>query len=276
MVGEPRVDAVMLDLLLLENQLPFFVIEELYKIAFPNHGLLTLLELSFNYFKYFIINNQALPNMKIEHFTDLIRTFKIASPTKQPERGNEIIYCMYSATQLHEEGLKFYVVPGNVPCFDFRFVEGVLEIPRLELTDRTTVVYQNIIALEQIHYIEDGYFTDYFIFMDSLIKTREDVDLLRDKSILFNPLDNGYAAEFMIKNLNKGISLINMGDVYSVLAKDLNRFGRSARPRPMAVLKREFFSTPSQATSTIITIGVITVLTLIQTVCSIMQVTGSS
>ena len=132
------------------------------------------------------------------------------------------------------------------------------------------------LALEQTHYIEDVYFTDYFIFMDSLIKTRKDVDLLCDKKILFNRLDDRYAAEFMIKNLNKGILLINMRDVYVKLTEDLNCLYLFPPPRPMAVLKREFFSTPSQATSTIITIGVITVLTLTQTVCSIMQVTGSS
>ena len=78
------------------------------------------------------------------------------------------------------------------------------------------------LALEQTHYIEDVYFTDYFIFMDSLIKTRKDVDLLCDKKILFNRLDDRYAAEFMIKNLNKGILLINMRDVYVKLTEDLN------------------------------------------------------
>ena len=124
MVGEPRVDVVMLDLLLLENQLPFFVIEKLYNLASPSlskanpalssdHGLL---KLSFNYFKYVIINKQfikALPNMKIEHFTDLIRMFQIPPPKMQPKRGNEIIYCSYTATQLHEAGVKFAVVFGN-------------------------------------------------------------------------------------------------------------------------------------------------------------------
>ena len=58
--------------------------------------------------------------------------------------------------------------------------------PSLELiNDWTEVVIRNIMALEQTRYIENAYFTDYFLFMDSLINTREDVNLLCDK-ILFS------------------------------------------------------------------------------------------
>ena len=67
MAGEPRANDVMLDLLFLENQLPFFVIEKLFNLSFPslsnNH---LLLELSFSYFRDF--NMQFIkpsPNVKI-------------------------------------------------------------------------------------------------------------------------------------------------------------------------------------------------------------------
>ncbi|KAK9997270.1 hypothetical protein SO802_021956 [Lithocarpus litseifolius] len=273
-----RVDAVMLDLLLLENQLPFFVIEKLYDLASPSlskanpslssdHGLF---ELSFNYFNYAIFNKQfikALPNIKIEHFTDLVRTFHIAPPKMQPKRGYEMINCMYTATQLHDAGVKVTAVKVSESCFDMKFKKGVLEIPILELNDWTEIVAENVIALEQTRYIEEGYFTDYFIFMDLLIKTTKDVDLLCNKNILFNCLDDSYAAKSMIKNLNKGILLINMRDDYVELGKELNFFCRTPGRMWMAALKREYFG---------VTLSVITVLTLIQTVCSIMQVTGSS
>nr|POE96369.1 hypothetical protein CFP56_56690 [Quercus suber] len=84
MAGEPRADAVMLYLLLLENQFPFFVIEKLY----------------FN--MQFI---EASPNVKIEHFTDLLRTFQIPPPCKRPYRGYRMIDLLFTATQHHDAGV---------------------------------------------------------------------------------------------------------------------------------------------------------------------------
>ena len=74
-VVDPRSTAVKaVDLLLLENQLPFFVIEKLYDLAIPppsDYG--GFRELSFGYFKYLKMQFiQATPNVKIEHFIDLI------------------------------------------------------------------------------------------------------------------------------------------------------------------------------------------------------------
>ena len=97
------------------------------------------------------------------------------------------------------------------------------------------------------------------------------------KKILVNHLSDNNAATFMINNLNEGIVWAAMRDDYIKICKELNSFyEQRARHKWMAVLKRDFFSTPSAAASTIITIVVITVLTLIQTVCSLLEVTGSS
>ena len=97
------------------------------------------------------------------------------------------------------------------------------------------------------------------------------------KKILVNHLGDNNAATLMINNLNEGIVWAAMRDDYIKICKELNSFyEQRARHKWMAVLKRDFFSTPSAAASTIITIVVITVLTLIQTVCSLLEVTGSS
>ena len=280
MVVEPTAAAITLDLILLENQLPFFVIEELYNLASPSlsndHGLLVL---SLDYFRgQFNIQGIALrPNVKIQHFTDLLRTFQLPPPEELPRRSNQLIFRICSATQLHEAGVKFKVGTSK-SCLAIKFERGVLEIPVMVLENWTEVVARNIIALEQICYIEDGYFTDYFIFMDLFIRTRKDVDLLRDKNILVSFLGDSYAAEFMIKNiLNRGILWISsVNDDYANLCRNLNNFCDNPWQRRKALVKRDFFSTPSAAASTVFNVLVITMLTLIQTVCSIMQVRGSS
>ncbi|KAK7849753.1 hypothetical protein CFP56_002379, partial [Quercus suber] len=50
---------------------------------------------------------KAHSNVKIEYFTDLIRTFQLPPPENLPKRGNDWAGLSYTATQLHEAGVKF-------------------------------------------------------------------------------------------------------------------------------------------------------------------------
>ncbi|KAL4632331.1 hypothetical protein ACB092_04G042800 [Castanea dentata] len=240
MAGEPRADVVMLDLLLLENQLPFF----------------------FRYFNMQFI--EASPNVKIEHFTDLLRTFQIPPPWKTLHRTSlnlsatstrgatkkkpSLIKHLYSATQLLEAGVKFEV--GTSKCYFYIKFEGVLKIPSIELNNMTEVVTRNITALEQTCSIENAYFRDYFFFMDLLINTKEDVDLLCDKKIMADYLGDNNAATLMINNVNKGLVWATVRDNYINLCKELNKFYENPWYRMKATLKCEYFSTPWRTAST--------------------------
>ncbi|KAK7825033.1 upf0481 protein, partial [Quercus suber] len=262
---------IRLDLLLLENQLQFFVIERLHHLAFPSLSDYNgLLELSYNYFGHFNMQSlQALPNVKIEHFTDLLPTFQIPPLEKQQKKGNQQNDLLNTATQLHEAGVKFEVVTSE-RRFDIKFEKGVLKIPPLKLDNWTEVVTRNIMALEQTRYIKDTYFTDYLFLMDSLINTRKDVDFLCGKQILVNYLGDNSAANSMINNLNKGIEWIAVRNDYIDLYNKLNSFYENHWHRRQATLKREYFSTPWRGASTLAAI-VLLVLTFIQTACSIFK-----
>ena len=273
MAVEPRATAVMLDLLLLENQLPFFVIKKLHHLAFPSPSN-PLLQHTFIYFGKYICNQliQPNPDVEIKHFTDLLRTFMLPPPVERPEsviEQSQHTKLLYSATQLREAGVKFEVVKSECR-FDINFEKGVLKIPSLELMAWTEVVTRNIMALEQTHYIKDTYFTDYLILMDSLINTREDVDLLCKKKILVNYLGDNNAAMSMINNLNNGITWITTRKDYIDLYKKLNSFYEIPWHKWKATLRRQYFSTPWRAASTVAAI-ILPVLTFIQTICSIIK-----
>jgi hypothetical protein len=73
------------DINLLENQLPFYVIKELYNFAFASHSNNpSFTQLTFNFFTNY--NTQKMsagdPNLKVMHFVDLLRTHFFASITK--------------------------------------------------------------------------------------------------------------------------------------------------------------------------------------------------
>ena len=286
MFVKPRAEAIKLDLLLLENQLPFFVIEELLQLTFQSlcmsdprlsrlFNCYGLLELSLNYFSDPCFEFKCeCPDVEIEHFTDLLRTFQIPPPMKRPNRVFQETDLNFTATQLQEAGVKFEGVKEGYECrFDIKFEKGVLKIPKFELNDRTEVATRNIMALEQTRYIDDKYFTDHLFLMDSLINTREDVDLLCKEGILVNYLGDNNAAMSLINNLNKGIVWQRTRDDYNVLYKELNSFYAVPWHNWKATLNREYFSTPWRTASTVAAIMLL-VLTFIQTVCSIIKEHG--
>jgi hypothetical protein len=143
------------DMLLLENQLPFFIIKKIYDLAFSSRSdsYPSFNQLTFIFFEKYNSKNMLLnpdPNFKIMHFVDLIRTFFL--PDRLPGRSYDarVIY-LYSASQLHEAGVRFKVSSSKC-LFDLKFTDGVLEIPRLQVDYFTECFFRNVMALEQFYY----------------------------------------------------------------------------------------------------------------------------
>jgi hypothetical protein len=90
-------------LILLENQLPFFIFDELYRhFARSTIGITKcFLTLAWNYF--FPDDKKITIEKEVKHFTDLQRYFYCPPNLKT----GKIIEHLYSATKLNEAGLKF-------------------------------------------------------------------------------------------------------------------------------------------------------------------------
>ncbi|RYQ91793.1 hypothetical protein Ahy_B09g097824 [Arachis hypogaea] len=54
----------------------------------------------------------------------------------------------------------------------------ILEIPQIELEDKTEIWLRNMVALEQCYYPDEFYITDYTAVLDYLINTEKDADFL--------------------------------------------------------------------------------------------------
>ncbi|KAM3731423.1 hypothetical protein ACB098_12G162600 [Castanea mollissima] len=215
---------------------------------------LSLTKLAFYFFACYRVQMKPPRNydMQIEHFTDLVRFFYLSG--REQYKGPGGAKLSYSATQLHEAGVKFKVAPEEYGrcLLDIRFdlKNGVLEIPCIMLDDERIHVIRNIIALEQSHYVGQAYVTDFFVILDFLIDTSKDVDLLCDKGILVNYLGDSNAAASVVNSL-KSMS-----------------YGIKRWHKWKATLWHQYFSTPWRAASTSAAI-ILLVLMAIQTVCSI-------
>ena len=271
-----------LDMVLLENQIPFSVLEMLFEQATSSAELKKepLLELAIEFFQCYNFQKMSPENItaRIENFTDLVRLFHL-NVNALPNRRSGGAKLPYTATQLHEAGVKFKGVKFDAKTkrygknrffLDLRFDlnNGVLEIPCITLNAEKIRLIRNISALEQSLYVGHAYVTDFFVILDFLIDTSKDVDLLCDEEILVNYLGDSNAAASAINNLNTNILWDYMNSDYSKICEDLNVFYKKPWHRWRATLWRQYFSTPWRAASTSAAI-ILLLLTLAQTVCSL-------
>ncbi|KAG5242164.1 UPF0481 protein [Salix suchowensis] len=123
MFFEPRMTFCILeDLMLLENQLPFFVIEKIFKnfnldrqdIEYIDGNGITFLDLAAFHFRKLTFTQGAEYEQQIlvMNFTDLLRNFMLKGALKR-SNYTESIKLKYSAIMLRKAGIKFKVSRDN-------------------------------------------------------------------------------------------------------------------------------------------------------------------
>ncbi|KAL1307611.1 hypothetical protein AAHE18_17G045100 [Arachis hypogaea] len=262
------------DLLLLENQVPFFVLDKLYNLVFPStfigrshdrHPLLLSLAL---YHGELSVSNVG----GIAHFTYLSRKLLLLScnlSISRCSREAQIVQ-IYSATELKEAGVKFEVKKASQCLLDLQLSGHTLRIPFFRVEDITEVIVRNLLAFEQCHCINESYLADYIAVLDFLINTDKDVDLLIKNGIIENWLGDSNAVAKMFNGLGVNIMYPDFNVQYSLIFQRLNAF--CARPwnKNVATLRRDYCNTPWKTVASIAGIFLL-VLTVVQTVFSILQ-----
>ncbi|KAK2995446.1 hypothetical protein RJ640_002743 [Escallonia rubra] len=261
------------DLILLENQIPLFVLKDLYDGVLTSTSNSSVLELALYFFEDH--NKQGLPLDSLDgvlHFADLIRTFFIPAPPPDtsPQRNLPAFSFVNSATRLSNVGLKFKVKPSNC-LLDVKFENGVLEIPTFGIYDTTKLLLRNLMALEVCHYPNDSYIIDYVFMMNFLIDTVEDVDLLVEQGIIVNWLGQSAGVTTLFNNATTQISYDNANFYFAQVCHDLNEFYKVNWNRWKTTLNREYFGNPWKTVSTYAAVMLL-LLAGAQTVCSVISV----
>ncbi|XP_050282431.1 UPF0481 protein At3g47200-like isoform X2 [Quercus robur] len=282
------------DLILLENQLPFFILDDLYRHIgrFPGfHN--SFLNLAWNYF-FPNDNCKNIPKKKeVKHFTDLQRYF-FYSP--KLESSDRIIEHLYSATKLDTAGLNFkkwekkppeedrrlldiqIKKPDPLeifPCFNcswllhclpclkcfwcLKRMQTSLVIPPFVINHGTEHIFRNIMALEQCHYPKEAYICNYIVLLDFLINTRDDAELLVDKKIIVHSLGSNKEVAKMVNKLGKEI--VEKNSCYLKVAENLNEHYENWWNKNIASLKTVYFRDIWRGTATFV--GIIVLLVTI-------------
>ncbi|KAL6598082.1 hypothetical protein ACP70R_046503 [Stipagrostis hirtigluma subsp. patula] len=255
------------DLLLLENQIPFFIIERLYDVIAGAQGgrenLVTLL------LEYIGDKEPIARPSGTEEINHLLHLYYVSfMPQWSPhvpafkEAETRVIP---RATEMSEAGVTFVMRRSDHDMFAVKFDSGVMEIPVVEVDDMKRPLLVNLIAFEQSRGEEKPrVLTSYVALMSMLARTKEDVELLRRHGILVNLLANDEAAAQFFSHLGDGTAMSYDQQVFAGLYKDVQRYCDSWWPRNRALLIRDYFGSPWSVIS-IIVAGLVVALTATQT-----------
>ncbi|CAO2203762.1 unnamed protein product [Urochloa humidicola] len=264
------------DLLLLENQIPFFVLERLYNVVAGAQGG----------------NKEALFSLLLEYISD-------EDPVGRPPTACEIHHLLHlyyesfvpkrspdsslasgpgakrtaarvipRATEMSAAGVAFVRRSSPRDMYDVNFdgSRGRMEIPAVEVDYMMKwPLLVNLIAFEQIQAGEGArVLTSYVSLMSMLVRTAQDVELLRRGGILVNLLADDEEAAHFISHLGDGGAMNYDAQVFTRLYEDVQRYCGSWWHRNRAKLRRDYFGSPWSAVSFFIA-GLVVALTATQT-----------
>ncbi|XP_028075100.1 UPF0481 protein At3g47200-like [Camellia sinensis] len=266
------------DLLLLENQLPFFVIQDLFEMT--NINLVFNENETFSYpfvcltLHWFLNSNkiqerpvlQDINPLEVKHFLDLLRSCLVPRKSLRHTKGK--FEFIPSATELHEAGVKFKV-SSSKSLFDIKFSGNVLEIPQKKINDSTERLLRNIIAYEQCH-CKVKFVTDYTVILVYLINTSKDVELLVKAKVVENWLSDNNDVSNLFNRLGKEVILDTNAYYFTKLHKELNDYYKIRGHKWKATLRHNYCNTPWQVLS-IFVAAILLGLTFIQSLCSLVS-----
>lgn len=279
------------DLIRLENQIPFFILERLFDLTNtslimgmggrePSQSQSQLMSLPTLTLKFF---NNALPrsdevisryssNHQGKHLLDFLRSSFIP-----PEPGfdepdvpdthshTRLIQCISS---LRRAGINLKTSQED-SFLAVKFRRGVIEMPTVALDDFMSSFLLNCVAYEQCHGSCSKHITTYATLLDCLINSARDVEFLSDRCIIENYFGTHTEVARFINNLGKDVSFDIDRCYLSGLFNEVNQYYSSNWHINWASFKYTYFSTPWSFISALAAF-VLLVLTILQTLYTIL------
>ncbi|CAN8252586.1 unnamed protein product [Cochlearia groenlandica] len=201
------------DLLLLENQVPYVLLQTLFETS----GLVTsgcgLNDVAFRFFDFSLQKPDGFwekhCSLDAKHLLDLIRkTFiPVTCQRSNKVRFNDFLGFVLSAKKLHLREIKFKPRKETESILDISYSNGVLHIPPIVIDDFTASVFLNCVAFEQLYGDSSNHITSYVAFMACLINQESDTSFLSEKRIVENYFGTEEEVSRFFKSIGKDVAL---------------------------------------------------------------------
>ncbi|KAL4338132.1 hypothetical protein AHAS_Ahas12G0179600 [Arachis hypogaea] len=248
---EEKVQCVLNDISMLENQIPFIVLKKLYNNVFPennnnynrnkvaeDHRVADVMRKAFGY--------NSKDRHGSAHMLHLMHLSTVEEDNNQEAKRlrqacRELKRC---ATRLRAAGITIKptnsnsIANGNVNAntsvnnqhklvdiFDFNISfneqDKILEIPALHIKETTEARWRNLIAWEQSRIWIRGKYTSYALFFQTLICCEHDLKFLEKKGVIVNEFKKSNAEIMtMFRTISDGVD--HMDSSYSDHCMKLN------------------------------------------------------
>ncbi|PWA74525.1 hypothetical protein CTI12_AA251870 [Artemisia annua] len=212
---------VMRDLVLLENQIPFFVLRDIFKCTiseFDPEVCLTMLVLSFlqeiNPFRkesLYKIQIPATPGKDYDHILGLLQNcYQPAVPeTDQDLSRAGVKFVPKIVDETPKSILAMEYKPPKFSVLSYSWFKPTFSMPLLYIEDYTESILRNLIAYEQLTPATSNHITSYAFAMDGLLDNKEDIRKVIDSNGLVNNLGSTREASDMINSLCKDVIVEN-------------------------------------------------------------------
>ncbi|KAH7561192.1 hypothetical protein JRO89_XS10G0188700 [Xanthoceras sorbifolium] len=262
------------DLLRLENQIPYFVLETLFELTILSSRRqtpTTLAKLALHFFNYMVQRDaktlEQYYSLKGKHLLGLFRESFIPPSQETTRESSPLLQLIPSAKKLHLAGIEFK--PRRTNSFlDIKFGNGVLEIPPLTIDDFTSSVFLNIVAFEQCYRHCTKHVTTYATLMGCLINTPGDAGFLSDHKIIENYFGTDEEVARFFNNVGKDVAFDIHRNYLSELFQNVNEHYRNNWHVRWASFKHTYFDTPWSFMSALAAL-ILLLLTMIQSLFAV-------
>ncbi|KAJ0011455.1 hypothetical protein Pint_33713 [Pistacia integerrima] len=261
---------LMRDLLKLENQIPFFVLQNLFDILEPNPTT-SLVSRTLRFFSDHVLERpesvlSKADNLQAKHILDLVRlSFRPSSPKRpvSPSKKNFLL-SFQPAEKLHRAGIQFTTRRNKDSFLDIKFADGVLRIPPLPMDDIVSSFFLNCVAFEQCYGHCEKFITDYARFMGCLIHTSSDAGFLCDHKIIENCFGTDDEVARFFTDVGKDVAFDIERSYLAKSIEEVNEYYWNDWHVRWASFKNKYFDTPWSFISASAA-AVLLILTMIQT-----------
>ncbi|OIV94735.1 hypothetical protein TanjilG_06198 [Lupinus angustifolius] len=269
------------DMIMLENQLPLFVLDRLLGIQLGNpHRKGLVANLALRFFDPLMPTDEPLTKSDRYKLESSLRN-KTITTTFDPLSDQGGLHCLdvfrrsllrrgpqpeprvwikrwshthrvadkrrqqliHCVTELKEAGIKFKKRKTD-RFWNITFKDGVLKMPRLLIHDGTKSLFLNLIAFEQCHLDCSNDITSYVIFMDNLINSPADVGYLHYHGIIEHWLGSDAEVADLFNKLCQEV-VFDINDSYlSPLSEAVNRYYNHRWNTWCASLRHNYFHNP--------------------------------
>ncbi|KAJ8623378.1 hypothetical protein MRB53_031907 [Persea americana] len=256
-VVRAAIPCIQRDLLMLENQIPLFVLEHLLAFLGDESAITTVTKLALDFFKPPILGRnledddvaeiEKVNNLHLLHIIlwSLLPSQSSNLPCISTDESKSRVMT-HPVSMLRDYGVRFKKNNNSKYITDIVFDKGWLQIPRLVIDDSTRTILLNLMAFEQCCYWQcSNVATTFVSFMDDLINEPRDVMHLHRKGIIVHSLGSERAVAEMFNQVCREIAIRDdcTGSLSCELEK-VNKFIHKKRHRWWASFRQEHLRHP--------------------------------